>query len=603
MQPTKLDRLMGATLGGAYDRGPASGTDYFGNTGQAQGTANLNPGQQALDDDTSAPDAGYRDISPERIGNMSGGGRGGYDSGIGVGNAGFNANDAARALGLGSAAVGLGARAMQDPGLGQLSGALGIGSAAASAIGGNYAPAAGWGVGLATSNPALGGLASLGVGAMQGNVTGKTAANSVLGYAVPGYGLANALSGGKIGDAAFGTDARLAQQGTMTAPAQPGFTGLNLGRQTIGPTTDSRGMPTSGTQMGQVASPEGGYSFSSATSPTGLAGQMGQVTAMPTGFNQTTVAPTSPLAGTTPATGSAAARSSGGNLSTAQSAPMGSAAYSNAVNARAAQTAARQGRGGSSGGGGFGPNAGSSPGGRSTGGGYGAGGWADGGMIGEDAPGLTQRYMDGGQVGGQPMLAQGYMDGGQVQMGATPSNASVEQQVNQLLRNPQQKQRMVAHAQQLMATGELTPDEVMTMAQVAEAAMMNPSLYPQLRQFVAEQGMGPLPEAYDPGVIVKIIAISRALQQAQPATEPGMVPGTDQAQMEPPVPGMANGGYLRGPGTGRSDSIGTVNETTGAPVKVANGEYVIPEHVVRAKGREFFDNLLRRYADVSKEQA
>jgi len=188
-------------------------------------------------------------------------------------------------------------------------------------------------------------------------------------------------------------------------------------------------------------------------------------------------------------------------------------------------------------------------------------------------------------------------------MGATPSNASVEQQVNQLLRNPQQKQRMVAHAQQLMATGELTPDEVMTMAQVAEAAMMNPSLYPQLRQFVAEQGMGPLPEAYDPGVIVKIIAISRALQQAQPATEPGMVPGTDQAQMEPPVPGMANGGYLRGPGTGRSDSIGTVNETTGAPVKVANGEYVIPEHVVRAKGREFFDNLLRRYADVSKEQA
>ena len=58
---------------------------------------------------------------------------------------------------------------------------------------------------------------------------------------------------------------------------------------------------------------------------------------------------------------------------------------------------------------------------------------------------------------------------------------------------------------------------------------------------------------------------------------------------------------IHGPGTGRSDSIGTVNETTGEPVRVANGEYIIPEHVVRVKGREFFDNLLRRYADVPKE--
>jgi hypothetical protein len=64
---------------------------------------------------------------------------------------------------------------------------------------------------------------------------------------------------------------------------------------------------------------------------------------------------------------------------------------------------------------------------------------------------------------------------------------------------------------------------------------------------------------------------------------------------------MNRGGMIRGPGTGRSDSIGTVNESTGEPVRVANGEYIIPEHVVRAKGQEFFDNLLRRYADVPKE--
>jgi hypothetical protein len=166
-----------------------------------------------------------------------------------------------------------------------------------------------------------------------------------------------------------------------------------------------------------------------------------------------------------------------------------------------------------------------------------------------------------------------------------------------MLRDPRARQTLLARPQQLMASGELTPDEVTTMGRVAEAALFSPELYPQLRQFVVQQGMTPLPAAFDPSVVMRIMAISRGLQQATPA---GQVPGTDQAQMQRPVPGEGNGGYLQGPGTGRSDSIGTVNETTGEPVKVANGEYVIPAHIVRAKGREFFDNLLRRYSDVPK---
>lgn len=220
-------------------------------------------------------------------------------------------------------------------------------------------------------------------------------------------------------------------------------------------------------------------------------------------------------------------------------------------------------------------------------------------MIG-DAPGITQRYADGGQV---PMLSMGFAEGGQVQMGATPSQGSVTQQVNQLLRNPQTKQAIAAAAQRAISSGQVTPDEVQMMARVAEAAMYNPSLYPQLRQFVAEQGMTPLPPAYDPSVVTKIMAMARVMQEMQPMTPPGQVPPTDQAQMQSPVPGMRQGGFLQGPGTGRSDSIGTVNESSGEPVRVANGEYVIPAHVVKAKGREFFDNLLRRYADVPKEEA
>lgn len=218
--------------------------------------------------------------------------------------------------------------------------------------------------------------------------------------------------------------------------------------------------------------------------------------------------------------------------------------------------------------------------------------YANGGMV-----GLTRRYADGG-----PLLSIGYAQGGSVQMGPAPGSTSVTAQVNRILRDPRMKQEIAVRAQALMDSGELTIDEVQLMARVAEAAMYNQQLYPQLRQFVAEQGMTPLPAAYDPAVVVKIMAIARVLQEMQPATPPGAVPPMDQAQVSPP-PGMKQGGLINGPGTGRSDSIGTVNRSSGEPVSVANNEYIIPEHVVRIKGREFFDKLLARYENAPKEQA
>lgn len=241
---------------------------------------------------------------------------------------------------------------------------------------------------------------------------------------------------------------------------------------------------------------------------------------------------------------------------------------------------------------------------------------ADGGLAtdsGFSAPvGLSiPGYADGGpMMPNGPLLAMGFAGGGPIAgMGSPGGDASpdmVNMRVNQMLRSPQFAQMVQQQMQPLMQSGELTPQEVQVMGQIAEASLQNPKLYPQLRQFVAQQGMTPLPPSFDPTVITKILAISRALAQAgggmaQPgqATPPGQIPPTDQAQMQNPT-GMANGGLLQGPGTGRSDSIGTVNESTGQPVKVATGEYVIPEHVVRAKGRDFFDALLRRYASVPK---
>jgi hypothetical protein len=58
---------------------------------------------------------------------------------------------------------------------------------------------------------------------------------------------------------------------------------------------------------------------------------------------------------------------------------------------------------------------------------------------------------------------------------------------------------------------------------------------------------------------------------------------------------FADGGQIVGPGTGTSDSIPGVNASNGQPVRVSNGEYIVPADVVRAKGTEFFDKLLERH--------
>jgi len=229
-------------------------------------------------------------------------------------------------------------------------------------------------------------------------------------------------------------------------------------------------------------------------------------------------------------------------------------------------------------------------------------------------------YADGGEVGGGPLLAMGFANGGPTGgpggmsrpgMGPDTSPQMIEMRVNQMARNPQFRQKIMETMQPLMQSGELTPQEITVMGQIATASMQNPKLYPQLRQFVAAQGMSPLPPSYDPMTIIKILSVTRALEQsgggmAQPGqgqpTPAGQIPPTSQAQMVNPT-GGPDGGMLQGPGTGRSDSIGTQNLSTGGPVKVSNGEYVIPEHVVRAKGRDFFDALLRRYSEVPKSEA
>lgn len=54
---------------------------------------------------------------------------------------------------------------------------------------------------------------------------------------------------------------------------------------------------------------------------------------------------------------------------------------------------------------------------------------------------------------------------------------------------------------------------------------------------------------------------------------------------------MANGGYVRGPGTGTSDSVKAVNVDTGDQILLSNGEYVLSADVVRKIGKSKLDAL------------
>jgi hypothetical protein len=170
-------------------------------------------------------------------------------------------------------------------------------------------------------------------------------------------------------------------------------------------------------------------------------------------------------------------------------------------------------------------------------------------------------------------------------------------------KNPEIEQEIGAALHEALASGELTLPELNQITQLAKAAAQNPNLWPQLRTFVINQGIAEvdeLPEQYDQGLVIVIITLAKVAEKLANTSA-----GAPQQGMgvQPPR-GMGPGlqqqgpGLLRGPGTGTSDSIPAVNMADGGQVGVSTGEYIIPERVVRAKGKDFFDSLIRKYSDV-----
>lgn len=207
-------------------------------------------------------------------------------------------------------------------------------------------------------------------------------------------------------------------------------------------------------------------------------------------------------------------------------------------------------------------------------------------------------------------LRNSYKTGGLVGVGGVPVKAAAQQtqpmnpqmmqmQVQQIAsQNPQAIEQIKTAIQQAMQTGELTMEELSTAVHMAKVALANPALYPQLRQFAIKQGIATeqdLPQDYDQGLLFVLLVAGQAMQnelgapgsptgQGQPTPQQGAMPAAAPAMRG--VPSMQDGGALPQRSTNLDGSI---------PINAHEGEFVIPKHVVLAKGTDFFNKMIEQY--------
>jgi hypothetical protein len=152
--------------------------------------------------------------------------------------------------------------------------------------------------------------------------------------------------------------------------------------------------------------------------------------------------------------------------------------------------------------------------------------------------------------------------------------------------NPQMAEQLKQEMMALMQSGELTADELNKMVQLAKAALQQPALYPQIRAFAIQQGIGTeqdIPQQYDQGLLVAVVIAGQTMQGAEP--QPG-------AQGGAPMPSMKEGGALPAKSNNRDGSI---------PINAHEGEYVVPAEVVRHYGTKFFEDLQMKMEKRSVE--
>lgn len=214
---------------------------------------------------------------------------------------------------------------------------------------------------------------------------------------------------------------------------------------------------------------------------------------------------------------------------------------------------------------------------------------------GAQAPSMNYRmnpsYAEGGVVtpNGPPAPAAGIA----APTGAPTSPQRMDQEIQRIeQQHPQVIQQLTQMIQQAMQAGEIDPQELNQLKQLATAAYQNPQLWPQLKQFAEQQGLaepGEFPEQYEQSMILILLIATRA---ASSATSDAGVP---QSEGQVPEDTFKDGGY-----TGVSK-----NEDGSIAANLHEKEYVVPDWVVAEKGTDFFDKLSKRgkYAEEGKANA
>tara|TARA_R110000868_G_scaffold2031_4_gene15903 strand:+ start:8385 stop:9245 length:861 start_codon:yes stop_codon:yes gene_type:complete len=210
-------------------------------------------------------------------------------------------------------------------------------------------------------------------------------------------------------------------------------------------------------------------------------------------------------------------------------------------------------------------------------------GFADGGVV-PSAPGMMP---PGAGVAPAPAPTPPM---GTPQQNVVPGDQLQAEIQRFMQQNPQQVQQIQQVIMEALQSGQLSMQDLNMAVQMAVAAAQNPALYPRLRSMAIQRGLAEeqdLPQQYDQGIVFALLIAGAAVQRVaggQSMAEP-------QAP-QAPVAQMAMGGKIppgaspHGDNTGRMDDI---------PIRVSGGEYVIPKHVVDAKGSDFFDQMLEKY--------
>jgi len=191
----------------------------------------------------------------------------------------------------------------------------------------------------------------------------------------------------------------------------------------------------------------------------------------------------------------------------------------------------------------------------------------------------------------QPAIPS-YQQGGLVQPGG-PGQVGVQQgpmdpqmvemHINQFAtQHPQELAKIRQVILSEIQSGNLTPQELNQIVQLATVAAQNPSLYPQIRQFAIQQGIATeqdLPQQYDQGLVIVLLIAARAVQQ-----DLGGSPADAGAPAQAgPIPSMAKGGPT--PST---------KEGKGMLAELHPDEYVIPKDALMYHGKKTFDALVAK---------